>query len=55
MKQYLNVITSSNVRGLISTANAKNIQKEDIVTIKKLGDNEYVLIYYSYYTDEKLE
>lgn len=53
MKQYMSVITSSNIRSLIKSANAKGVNKEDIVDIKKLNEGEYVLIYYTYYTDEE--
>lgn len=45
--RYMDVIISPNIRNLISTANERQIKKDDIVTIKKLGEGEYVLIYYA--------
>lgn len=48
MRKYMNVIISSSIRDLVATSNARQIQKEDIVSIEKI-DGDYVLIYY---TDE---
>ena len=46
----MNVITATTIRHLITTANAKQVKQEEIVDIKKLSENEYVLIYF---TDEE--
>jgi len=42
----LNVITATTIRRLIDVANSYAIQKDDIVDIKKVGE-EYILIYYT--------
>ena len=49
-RKYMNVITATTIRHLIATANTKQVKQEEIVDIKKLGENEYVLIYF---TDEE--
>lgn len=49
-RKYMNVITATTIRHLVATANAKQVKQEEIVDIKKLGENEYVLIYF---TDEE--
>lgn len=43
----LHVITATTIRRLIDIANGKSVNKEDIVDIKKIGENEYILIYSS--------
>lgn len=45
----MNVITATTIRRLIDVANSYSIKKDNIVDIKKVGD-EYILIYY---TDEE--
>ena len=48
MIKRLAVITGTTIRHIVAAANNMEVQKEDIVDIKKLSDNEYALIYYAY-------
>ena len=43
--KIITAITSQTIRGIVNTARELSIQKEDIVSLVKEG-NEYILIYY---------
>jgi len=45
-KRTMLAISAASLRVLINAANEEGIQKEDIVTLIKEGD-EFVLVYYS--------
>lgn len=47
----MKVIVATTIRRLIDVANSYGVQKEDLVDIKKVSDDEYVLIYYAHEED----
>jgi hypothetical protein len=43
--KVITAIVSPTIRGIVTTARKLSIQREDIVTLTKEG-NEYILVYY---------
>jgi hypothetical protein len=44
-KKSMKAIIAKNVRGIVIQANELQLQKEDVLSLSKLGE-EYVLIYF---------